>query len=280
MTFDATYRGKVYSLVGGTLYKYGDGVFYGTSAVANFDGTNYANGVTVVLTGYSVTSSRGSVGYQTTTGRYILLQEGWQAAGSVSLRTYSESAANAIIRKLINNNIAITQNNLVCARYASRFTEEQQQLIRDLQNRVVARQNALTEQGLCDHIQTSYPKGYADLEPYLAALMNGDAIGIATWAVVVIAAVVIAGFGTAAYFAYRALYDESEQDVKWSKELTAILAQKLTPEEYEQLKAETQGIVTRARIRQAIGSYWDALRIAALGVGVYALYRIIKNRQQ
>ena len=117
--------------------------------------------------------------------------------------------------------------------------------------------------------------GYEDLSGYLDKLMNGEAVGIATWAVVVIAAVIIAGMGTAAYFVYKDFADESEKDIKYSKQLMAVLAQKLTPEEYQQLLNETKGIVTKAKIRQAAGSYGKVLMIAAGIVGGAFLYRFI-----
>ena len=184
------------------------------------------------------------------------------------------------MNKIIKNNIQIVQNNLVCARYANKFSSEQQQLIRDLQNRAEARKGQLQAGGLCSGITTSYPKGYADLGAYLDALMAGEPIGIASWAIVVIAAVVIAATATAAYYTYRYFADESEQDIKYSKELMAVLQQKLTPEEYQQLLDETKGIVTKAKIRQAVNSYGNVLKYAAFAVAGFAVYKFIKSRQQ
>ena len=272
-----------------------DEQFAGAKAVAQQNGAqattgwynsalveSYAPGAYAYLTGYYYLTYEG-IYLQTTYGLYLyndLDNPAWAAGNErISVPYKTQTQAQALVRKIINNNIAITQNNLVCARYASKFTKEQQQLIRELQQRVQQRSEALKENGFCTDIETNYPAGYVDLEPYLTALMQGEAIGIATWAVIVIAATVLTATATAAYFAYRYFADQSDKDVKYSKELTAILAQKLTPEEYQQLLDETKGIVTKARIKQAAGSYWNAIRIAALGAAAYIGYKLFKNRQ-
>ena len=271
MKFEATYQGRVYSMNSGVLYQY-DGTLYGTAV----DGQS----VRVALTGYSVTSKKGTVAYQTTSGYYIVLSEGWQQVGIASIAKYSESQAQALVNKIIKNNKTILCNNLLCARYANRFTESEQAQIRSLQARLQARNESLQAGGLTKDVQTNYPAGYAELSAYLDALMAGEAIGIAVSTVVwiVVACVVVAGLGTAAYFAYKTLADESEKDVQFSKELTATLVSKLTPEEYEQLKAETKGIVTKARIKQSLGSYWNIIKWVAIAFAGYTAYKMIKQR--
>ena len=60
--------------------------------------------------------------------------------------------------------------------------------------------------------------------------------------------------------------------MKFSEELTKTLMAKLTPEEYEQLKRETQGIVTKSKLLGKFGGAMSALKlglIAAAGVLVY-----------
>ena len=226
--------------------------------------------------------------YQTTYGGYCIepdrelgsKEQDWAATGErITLKSNVayQTEAQRLVNKIIRNNIQIVQNNLVCARYANKFTTQQQQRIRDLQNRVQERQEYIQKQGFCGQIKTSYPKGYVDLDAYLTKLMAGESVGIATWAIVIIAAVVISSIGTAAYFAYKSLAEESEKDVKFSKELTAILAQKLTPEEYQQLLNETKGIVTKAKIKQAVGSYWRVLTYAAFAVAGFVGYKFIQK---
>lgn len=272
MGYEAQYKGVVMRGVDLPIYSYwADGNMrsaYPTTGAAQY----------VKLTGYTQISKRGNLHYQTTDGYFIYLPDGWTEYTQVNLPNYSQSQAQALVNKIIKNNITITQNNLVCARYASRFSPEQQQLIRDLQNRVVARENALKNEGLCTDIQTSYPRGYIELESYLAALMNGQAIGLATWAICVIAASVVLVTSTAAYFAYRAFANESENDVKYSKELTKALTDKLTEEEYQQLLQETKGIVTKSRLKQAISSYGNIAKWALFGIAGFAIYKVIMNK--
>lgn len=280
MNFNATYQGKVYALAGGILYSFSDGVLKGVQVSANIDDNTYVNRHQVALTGYYVISKSGNVGWQTTSGEYIIMNEGWEYMGVVPIMKYSQKQAQALVNKIIKNNKIIIQNNLLCARYANKLTEDQKADVRQLQYRLQARDKALQAGQLTTDIQTSYPAGYAELSAYLDALMLGESIGIATWAVVVIACTVIAATATAAYFAYKSYADESEKDVKFSKELTSILTSKLTEEEYQQLLAETKGIVTKARIKQSISSYGNILWIAAIGVGGVLLYRWLQTKMR
>lgn len=235
----------------------------------------------VILTGFFY-SYDNIYYYQTTNGVWAIVDMNnmtgdWSPSGRESVSNYSQTQAQYLVNKIIRNNEQILKNNLVCARFAHVFTNAQKQQIRELQERLKERNNALQAEGLLTSVQTSSPDGYAELAPYLNNLMSGGGIGIATWAVLVITATVIAGLGTAAYFAYKSFADESEKDVKFSKELTAILAKKLTPEEYEQLLSETKGIVTKARIKQAASSYGTVLMIAGAAVGGFLLYRFLKE---
>lgn len=271
MTLDATYRGRVYELAQGEVYTLRpDGRFAYASAVYDFVSR-------VCLTGYTETSISGNKGYQTTSGGYIFLSDGWREVGTQAVMQYSQAQAQALVQKIIQNNITILCNNLLCARYAKRFGVEQQQQIRDLQNRLQARDNALQAGGLTENVETSYPQEYVELSPYLDALMAGETIGVATWVVVVIVATVVGATATAAYFAYKSLADESEADVKFSKELTSALVSKLTPEEYERLKQETKGLLTKSKIKQMIRTSSDWLLYGSLAVGGWALYKMLKK---
>ena len=148
----------------------------------------------------------------------------------------------------------------------------------NLQNRLEERNNALLNKELIQHAYTSYPAGYANEASYLDKFMkNGGKVGVvlSTTAVIVISAVVVASLSAAAYFAYQAFYNESEDDVKYSEELTQTLMAKLTPEEWEQLKNETQGIVTKARIKQSLGTSSSIIGIIGWGFAAFAAYKFI-----
>lgn len=271
MTFDPTYQGKVMQLAQGEVYDLRpDGRFAYAGAVYDYTSR-------VALTGYTATSTSGNKGYQTTGGGYIFLSDGWQEVGQVPVAQYSQTQAQALVNQIIRNNESILRNNLLCARYANRFTPGQQAQIRELQNRLQARNNALQAGGLCDQIQTGYPAEYAELSAYLDALMSGETIGVATWVVVVIAATVLAATATAAYFTYKSLADESEKDVKFSKELTATLVNKLTEEEYQQLLQETKGLLTKSKIKGLIRGGSSVAKVALLIVGGWSIYQIIKQ---
>ena len=271
MNFNVTYAGKVYRMHNGVVY---------TLRPDGNMGAAYADverETQVTLTGYTAVSARGNLHYQTTTGGYIYLPDGWQEVGTVAVAQYSQSQAQALVNKIIKNNETILRGNLLCARYASRFSEQQQAQIRDLQNRLTARNNALQAGGLTQNIRTGYPAEYAELSGYLDALMQGNAIGIATWVVVVIAATVIAATATAAYFAYKSLADESERDVKYSQELTKSLVSKLTPEEYQQLLDETKGMLTKTKIKSLVSGGIGSLKWVAIAAGAYVIYKVIKQ---
>lgn len=273
MTFDKTIAGKVYVGTGGDVALYtlrADGAFAGASVGTDLG----AYGVYVTLTGWKATSSRGTVGCQTTTDDYIIMSEGWQLYGEGT--QYSRRSAQALVDQIIDNNKLIIANNLLCARYAEKLTPEQRNAVRGLQQRLEERNSALIDAGVCEKLEQSYPAGYAELQPYLDRLMNNTGVGSVT-VTIIVTAIVIASLSTAAYFAYKAYAAQSEQDVKYSKELTKILTEKLTEEEYQQLLTETKGIVTKARIKQSLGTYGKVGVMALCAVGGYFLYKLLQQ---
>lgn len=259
-----------------TYELYADGIFRGVGV------DDLA--VRVVTTGWAYVRSLKATMYQTTSGEWIELSEGWKVAGT-DTNTYSRKDAQALVDKIIKNNKVIIANNLLCARYAEKLTADQRNRVRALQTRLEQRNSALIESGLCEGLEQSYPTGYSELQPYLNKLMTTTDSGIygvgSVTVTIIVVALVIASLSTAAYFAYKAYAAQSEQDVKYSKELTKILTEKLTPEEYQQLMSETKGIVTKARIWQSIGNYGRLITFAAVGVGAFFLYKLFtKNGKE
>ena len=252
MTFNKNRAGQRLQMVNGEIWTPKDGVFITTVAV--LDSGTYAR---VTLTGWSVQGNNGVTFWQTTSGGYIDLAAGWVYVGQST--GYSARTVQSYVNEIINNNQIILQNNLVCARFANKLTASQRNQIRALQNRLQARNDSLLNDGLVVVKETSYPRGFADLAPALQSIMQGtsgvgSAVGVvvATWVVIVTVALIVTSAVTAGYFAYRAYAAESKQDVKFSKELTKTLTSKLTTEEWEQLKQETSGLVTKATFRQSI----------------------------
>lgn len=280
MTFyiDSTLSGWKYIPAGtNEVWTLIDGVFYYTGA--SLDGGNtYDGSAYVVLTGRYTTARNGDRMYETTGGGWICITDGWEKKELVQV--VPVTTAQAIVNRIIAADRKIIANNLLCARFADKFNSEQKKTLYDLQNRLQERQTALQNDGLIKDIKKAYPEGYAELEPYLQSFMASGGVGVATWVIVVVAAVVIASLSTAAYFAYKAFAAEAEQDVKYSQELTKVLETKLTAEEYQQLLDETKGIVTKARISQSVSSYGKIIGILAAAVGGYILLTNFKKGKQ
>lgn len=276
MIFNATYAGHVFQMENGEVYTINSsGQFAYTGA--QLDGQQTSRIVTVILTGYSTTTPKGNTACQTTSGGYIFLKDGWQDKGTSYVSRYSQSQAQKLVNTIIKNNKIIIQNNILCARFANKLDAEQKQTLYNLQLRLQARNSALINQGVCANVQTSYPKGYADMEAYLDNFMKNGGVGISTLVVIVVSAIVIASLSTAAYFAYKSFANESERDVRYSKELTKVLTGKLTEDEYQQLLAETKGIVTKARIKQSLSSTGSLLMVGLAAIGGYFIYQYIKQ---
>lgn len=242
-------------------------------------------GMWFVTTGYYFTEPNGIRYFQTTNGYwYIVFDENvnnsWAVKqNAVQIPSYSRNDVQKYVDAMIKNNIHIVENNLFCARFAYKLTAEEKKAIAKLQQGVHERQEAIKETGFCTNIQESYPQGYADLEPYLADLMKSEGIGIVWWAACIIAALVVGGLAAASYFIYRDLFEDSLEDVKWSDELTKALMAKLTPEEYEQLKNETAGIVTKSRIRAKLGSWGTMIKVAAMLLAGAFAYKFFFTRE-
>lgn len=266
--FDKTISGKKYT-GGAYWYKPGEnGLFQGVSIVSG----SYTEGRSVELTGYYTTTARGAKMLQTTTAeRYIDLTDGdWQAAGAV---VYSQQDAQSLVDKMIENNKKICMCNLFCARFSYRLSQQEKELLYELQMRLQQRNQRLSQDGLCTGMTTSRPAGYAELEKYMQNFMNTGGVGLViSTSTIIVSAVVIASLSTAAYFAYKYLYEQSEQDVRYSKELTKVLQSKLTEQEYQQLLDETKGLVTKAKIKQMVAGTSGILKWSLIATGIYMLY--------
>lgn len=215
----------------------------------------YSDLTQVVLTGWAFETSDSPSGFmfQDITGHWI------ESGNYVKTKEY-EGNAQDFIDIIIKNNRRIYENNLLCATAAKYMTDDDLYLLEKLQNRLLVRNQALEDDNLTTSRQVSYPKGYINLYDNLESIMN-EKVGvvISAGAMIVIAAVVISAVSFAAYYAYSAFAAESEEDVKFSDELTAKLVAKLSPEELEQLYNETEGFVTKARLKEKFGT------IAGLG---------------
>ena len=258
------------------------------------NGYGVKKGFTTYLTGYvkKYAEYPNLSYYQTSDNTYIEVDSNYKdwsfsAPENYAMPPRTQAEAQKVVNKMLANDAIILCNNLFCARYADKLTKEEREQVRTLQYRLQARQEILKSDGYVRDIQISYPVGFSELAPYLEKLMNTkevsgvNQIGIAVSTIVyiVIACVVLAAFATVAYYKYLELETQSGHDVKFSQELAEKLQSKLTEEEYQQLLNETKGIVTKARLKQMLGSYWDVIKYAALAFAGFALYRYLKNRK-
>lgn len=274
MQYDSNKAGKYYIKRDGEIYTYN-----AQGRLAYAGGTTGENTV-VLLTGYYITTQAGNTDYQIVGGGYVNLSEGWSEYGTGVVTGYSQTQAQVLVNTIIANNKKIISNNILCARFANKLTAEQQKQLYDLQIRLQQRNQALLKDGVCTNLQTSYPEGYVYLQTYLDTFMAQGAIGIAvsTIVTIVVVATVVAGLGTAAYYAYKDLRDESANDVKYSDQLTKILTDKLTSDEYQQLLQETQGIVTKSKIKASLSSYGTIIKYALVAAAGMAAFYYVNNQ--
>lgn len=281
MKFNSKYAGQYYTLQGGEVYVLrGDGRFA-------YAGANTASNIIVQLTGY-YKQGTSSIMYQTTQDGWIKLSDGWQNTGYAPIRQYTAKDAEYYVNQVIRNNAHILENNLFCARFASKLNDDEQYELYRLQSALQARNDRIVNDGLCTDIKVSSPPGYSKLDGYLnqfmqayanSAEINGVGV-ISTTAIIVVSCIVVGSLATAAYFAYKAFAAESEKDVKYSDELTKTLLNKLTPEEYEQLKRETNGIVTKTRLSSRFSGAFGLLKWGAVIAGGLLVYKYIKDKKK
>lgn len=246
-------------------------------------GMQYSGNVLFTLTGWAWMD--GDIIYLQTLEQpntYIQLTQDnttWEFLGRSS-KAVTVRQAQDIINGIIRNNQYILNNNLLCARFVNKLTLQQRQTLYNLQYRLEQRNEALKNDELLKNQQEGYPEGYSEFGSELESFMRNPNIGVVTLsatAIICISAVVIGALSTAAYFAYQAYYKESEQDVKYSRELTEALQAKLTEEEYRQLLQETAGLLTRQKISQQIASLGGNLKnLLLVGLGLLIALRAPK----
>lgn len=277
--YDQKYNGQYYQMVGGITYELRPNGSFGGNGIQEVM-------VRVQTTGYyRISTLSGDVMLQTTSGEYIDPTEGWNNVGYSPLRSYSQKDADFYLKKIIKNNARILENNLLCARFVDKLSEREKSDLYVLQLSLESRNSSLINDGYIQDAKASYPPGYSLLNNQLQSFMqtygtspvSGVGVVISTGTIIV-SAIVIASLATAAYFAFKAMYRESEEDVKYSDELTQTLLAKLTPEEYEALMRETQGIVTKAKLFARFSNVTGIIKWGLIGFAGYTIYRTIKDR--
>lgn len=238
----------------------------------------------IILTGWYLAITAGNY-YQTTGGEYYKYDAEQAEKGYLGRTTVNASVGTAqtYINGVIAANKTILENNLLCARFAAKLTSDERYTLYQLQRRLTRRDTALRRDGFCQQQTQSYPRGYSNLNGYLVDFMDDPKLaGIgSTTLFIVVSAVVVASLGAAAYFAYRAYYEQAIKDVKYSDELTATLRAKLTDDEYRQLEQETAGMITKATIAAKTQSAFGWAKYVALGgMAALAAWLIFKPKNK
>ena len=295
MQYDSNIAGKIYRNTNiPMIYDYfpGESYYKFRGSAGELDGS-YDIGY-VQLTGVTeVNPVSGYTMYQTTTGYWITFNgdTNWEYVEYKPIKQYSDSDAQKYINQIIECNKQIIQNNLFCARFAKYLTNAEKRELWGLQSRLQTRNQALTSQSLIKSYEEASPAGYNQFGRYLEDFMADDSyyndestgigVVISTTAIIIISALVVGSLATAAYFAYKAMAAEAKQDVKFSDKLTKTLLEKLTPEEYEQLKQETQGMVTKASIVSRLSGSLGAIKWVLLaGALAYVGFAFLTNRKE
>lgn len=245
-------------------------------ALNRFVGASTGEQFNRILSGYYCNGQSG-IWLQVTTGEWVLNSE----CEITQKQQHSITAeyVQKMIDKIMANNKRIYENNLICARFANRLDESDRYKVALLQERLKLRDTAIRLNTNITDRKESYPQGYIEYYNNLQQLTGGVGVVVSTTAMIIIGAVVVVSMAVAVYFAFRAWAMESEDDVKYSDELTKTLLSKLTDEEYAQLKKETAGMLTKAKLKGRFAGVSGFAKWILIGVGCGFLYKSYKNRK-
>lgn len=156
--------------------------------------------------------------------------------------------------------------------------------IKALQKRLEERNQAIIDSGLVKVEKTGSTRYQNELQ-YLTSIRDNGRIGMATWAVVLIAVavtgVVTAGatYGIQYWLSKRA---QSLEDVKLSEDMIATLQAKLTPEEWDQFQREYYESIKEAYnlgARDNKSGIGSVLGKVAIGAGVFFLVKLLIDKK-
>lgn len=242
-------------------------------------------GTVVTLTGWYFLNQDYACFYIVEYPGYYIYNHNWSIIeGTIQPKTQAQ--AQSLINRLLKNNQIIFENNLLLARFANKLNSSEKQNLYYLQKRLEQRDNMLREADVFSQMQEARIMGYSNYENNLVQFMTsyqqGVGVVISTTTAIIIAVVVIGSLSTAAYFAFKALYEESVKDVELSKKMLQTLAKyNISEEDMRIIEQETQGIVTKAvlmeKINTTFGNIKNILLYGALGYVGYQLYKKYKK---
>ena len=200
-------------------------------------------------------------------GYYINI-ESWSVTGTIQPKTQAQ--AQNIVNKLLKNNQYIFENNLLLARFANRLNQSEKNTLYALQKRLEERDNMLREADVFSSLGEARIMGYSNYQSYLDEFMSSHNAGvglfISTTTAIIISVVVIGSLSTAAYFAFKAAYEESKRDVELSRKMLQIFEKyQMTEEDIAIIQQETQGIVTKHVLMEKINNWLGNTKLLIIG---------------
>ena len=234
-------------------------------------------GTVVTLTGWIDGSQYYIVEYP----GYFINIENWTVTGTIKPKTQAQ--AQSLINGLLKNNQYIFENNLLLARYANRLNLSEKNTLYGLQKRLEQRDNMLREADVFSQMQEARIMGYSNYESYLTQFMSSHNTGvglvISTTTAIIVAVTVIGSLSTAAYFAFKAAYEESKQDVELSRKMLQIFEKyDMTEEDIATIQQETQGIVTKRVLMEKINNWLGHTKMLVVGgLAVLLGYKLYRN---
>ena len=179
-----------------------------------------------------------------------------------------KSASTKMMIELIANNKTILENNLICAALIDKLDvanidipNEWRSGLVSLQTNLQARDKHISDSIFIDKKEVAAPQGLDKYGQTLSNFMADPGIG-------------------AIYLLFRGDHSQSKTDIIYSKDLTATLLKKLTPEEYQQLITENQDNAQKIADAASGNSLLNTAKYLGIGfLGFTLIDKFLQSRQ-
>lgn len=257
-----------------TLYKTRSGnvmmVGISTGLWVNYNGENYLQ----------ILGNFGEFGYG-----YVNANDINPNAGKI-VTASSDTGAQKLLNKLINNNKTLAENNLLCAGMMQKIVKSGKKIpvnytntLSVLHGRLQARNSRLINSPYLEKRTQSSPAGYNRYSDALSEIVSNPenpSIGIAPVIIyVVVSAIITALLGWIVYLIFKPDYTDSEADLVVSNNLMKAL-DTLTPEAKAEVIADLEGQIDKAFIegklkgkKEGSASMFKNIGLFAAGIGVF-----------
>ena len=200
-----------------------------------------------------------------------------------------KTGTDIMMQELIKNNKSILENNLLCAALIDKIDVADIQIPNEYRSRLIAlqtnlqqRDKHLSESIFIDKKTVASPLGFDKYSQQLSDFMKDPGIGIAPVVIYIVVSVV---FGIMLsgiiYLLFKSDHSQSKLDITYSKDLTATLLKKLTPEEYQQLITENKENAQKIADAASGNSFLNTAKYLAVGyLGFTVIDKFIQSRQK